>query len=276
VATGRTYTVPVTDLNLPGPIELAFTRTYSSAAQGRDVGLGFGWAFTLGWSIAVRRRTLDVWNGNGTTVTFDHLAPGEATTGNEGYLLRRDADGFVLDAGDDLVRTFREPLEDGAVYRLTEVRDANGNAIRLSYDQGRLVEIVDAAGRRIRVATTPEGRIGALLVKNAEHQGKWLTFATYSYDTDGNLVSATNADGHETRYTYGEDHLLATQRHPTGLTTTFRYDTAGRCIETWASYPDGVDPSLDDGLPDMLADGETRAKGIFHVKLQFDGDFVEV
>lgn len=276
VATGRVYTVPVTDLHLPGPIELAFTRTYSSAARSRDVGLGFGWAFTLGWSITVRRRTIEVWNGNGTTVDFDHLAPGESATGHEGYLLRRDADGFVLDAGDDLVRTFREALEDETVYRLTEVRDANGNVIRLSYDQGRLVEIVDTAGRRVRVATTPEGRMGALLVKNAEHQGRWLTFATYSYDTDGNLVSATNADGHETRYTYGEDHLLATQRYPTGLTATFRYDDAGRCIETWATYPDGVDPSLDDALPRVLADGETRAKGIFHVKLQFDGDFVEV
>jgi YD repeat-containing protein len=88
--------------------------------------------------------------------------------------------------------------------------------------------MVDAAGRHVRLITTPEGRIQALLVKNAEHQGKWLTFAAYSYDAGGNLVSATNADGHETRYTYDEEHLLTAQRYPTGLTAMFRYDAGGR------------------------------------------------
>jgi RHS repeat-associated protein len=276
VATGRVYSVPATDLSLPGPIDLVLTRTYSSAARDRDVGLGYGWAFTLGWSIMVRRRTIDVWNGNGTAVTFDPLTPGQSAIGQEGYCLRREADGFFLDAGDDLIRIFREVQQDGEVYRLTEVRDTNGNTIRLSYHDGRLTEIVDAAGRTVRVAASQEGRIAELLVKDPSYQDRWMSFAIYVYDTDGNLVSATDADRHETRYTYIEEHLLSSLRYPTGLVTTFRYDRAGRCVETWAEYPGRLDPSLDDGLSLTLADHEKSAKGIFHVKLQFDGDFVEV
>ncbi len=276
VATGRVYTVPATDLELPGPLTLAFTRRYTSGARERDVGLGFGWAFSLGWSITVRRRTLDVWNGNGIAVTFDDVAPGESIVGNEGFLLRREADGFLLDAGDDLIRVFREPQEDGHVYRLTEVRDANGNTISLRYEGGRLAEIVDAVGRRVRIASSAAGRIEELLVKNTEHQGRWQTFARYAYDADGHLVAATDADGHETTYAYDEDHLLHTLRYPTGLTIHFRYDAGGRCKETWGEHPGQADPSLDDALPKVLADGETRAKGVFHTKLTFDADFTEV
>lgn len=276
VATGRVYTVPATDLELPGPLPLVLTRTYSSAARERDVGLGFGWAFTLGWSITVRRRTLDVWNGNGTALTFDALAPGETALGQDGWELRREADGFVLDAGDDLVRTFREAQEDGALFRLSEVRDANGNTIALAYEQGRLVEIVDSAGRRVRVTPDQDGRIESLRVKNAEHQGRWQVFARYRYDADGNLVSVIDADGHETVFDFGDDHLLRSYRHPTGLTVRFVYDAAGRCVETWGEHPGGEDPSLDAALPAVLADNETKARGIFHVKLTFSGDMTEV
>ncbi|MFO0593093.1 MAG: RHS repeat-associated core domain-containing protein [Polyangiaceae bacterium] len=276
VATGRVYTVPATDLTLPGPLTLDFTRRYTSGARYLDVGLGFGWAFSLGWSITVRRRTIDVWNGNGIAVTFDQLAPGAEKIGQEGFLLRREADGFVVDAGDELIRTFREPQEDGHVYRLTEVRDANGNTISLRYEQGKLVEIVDAVGRHVRVVTSAEGRIEELLVKNAEHQGRLLRFARYSYDDAGHLVSAVDADGNETTYTYDEEHLLRSLRYPTGLVIQFCYDDRGRCVETWGEREEGPDPSLDPELPATLADGETKARGVFHVKLTFDDDFTEV
>lgn len=275
VATGRVYTLPSVDLELAGPLALVLTRTYSSAARERDVGLGFGWAFTLGWTIEVRRRTIDVWNGNGTAVTFDHLEPGESAVGHEGFLLQRDAKGFVVDAGDDLVRTFHEAQEDGFLYRLTEVRDANGNTLTLTYEQGRLTEITDAVGRRVRVMASNDGHIEALLVKNAEQQARWVPLARYSYD-DGDLVAAVDADGAQTAYTYEEGHLLATQRYATGLLITFRYDDAGRCIETWGESPEGLDPSLDETLPAHLADGETRARGLFHVKLSFEEGFAEV
>lgn len=45
-------------------------------------------------------------------------------------------------------------------------------------------------------------------MQNAISQGQWVAFATYRYDERGNLASATDADGHASRYEYDEDHRL--------------------------------------------------------------------
>ncbi|WP_437287294.1 DUF6531 domain-containing protein [Sorangium sp. So ce406] len=60
VATGRAFTHPSVIVELPGPLPLRLTRSYSSTACERDVGLGWGWAHALGWHIEERRRTLVV------------------------------------------------------------------------------------------------------------------------------------------------------------------------------------------------------------------------
>jgi RHS repeat-associated protein len=53
--------------------------------------------------------------------------------------------------------------------------------------------------------------------------------------------------------------------YPGGLTFHYVYDSAGRCVETWGDYEDGrPDPALAANLPELLADGRTRAKGIYH------------
>jgi hypothetical protein len=51
--TGRVYTIPQTDLPLVGPLVFALKRGYSSFANERDIGLGFGWSHSLAWSIEV-------------------------------------------------------------------------------------------------------------------------------------------------------------------------------------------------------------------------------
>src|SRR5262245_57536124 len=41
VVTGRAFTHPIADLELPGPLPLTFSRMYSSKAAHIDMGLGF-------------------------------------------------------------------------------------------------------------------------------------------------------------------------------------------------------------------------------------------
>ncbi|APR85644.1 Hypothetical protein A7982_10993 [Minicystis rosea] len=41
----------------------------------RDVGLGFGWAHTLGWEIEAQRRELIIWNDQGLATRFDRPMP---------------------------------------------------------------------------------------------------------------------------------------------------------------------------------------------------------
>ncbi|WP_437635864.1 RHS repeat-associated core domain-containing protein [Sorangium sp. So ce854] len=276
VASGRAFTEPALDLRLPGPLPLNLTRAYSSAARSRDTGLGHGWSHSLGWTIDVHRTRIEVWTGSGGVVVFPVLPIGAQTLGPKGWVLRREPWGFAIDAGDDLWRIFSVTEADGKRYRLSAIDDRNRNRIALSYEAGRLVEIADSAGRRVRVTSTPEGRIESLQAKNAWAQGRWVVFAHYKYDAAGDLVSVRDADGHTTTYTY-EDHLLTSRRSPTGLTFFYRYDSHGRCVETWGEYPGRRDPSLDNAVPPLLADRTTQARGVFHVKLDFlDDGYVEV
>lgn len=277
VATGRVFTVPALDLRLPGPLPLEIRRSYSSFARDRDVGLGHGWTHSLGWTVEVGRRRIEVWTGDGVALFFPLIPVGAETLGPEGWVLRREAWGFAVDAGDDVWRIFSAADERGNRYRLTAIDDRNKNRIAIDYDGDQLNGITDSAGRHVRVTSTREGRIASLQVKNAAEQGTLVTFARFTYDDAGDLVLAEDADGQVTAYAYGDDHLLSSHRSPTGLTFSFRYDGAQRCVETWGEYPGRPDPALDASVPALLADGVTRARGVFHVRLHYAGDdYVEV
>jgi RHS repeat-associated protein len=269
VVTGRAFTHPITDLELPGPLPLRFQRMYSSKMAERDVGLGHGWAHTFGWEIEVGQRRIRVWNEQGIAVDFPVIPAGGEIIGPWGWLLRRDGAGFSLDVDDGVWRMFSAADEGGERYRLAAVEDRNRNRIALAYSEGRLAEIVDSAGRVIRVAPTKEGRIASIEVKNAIAQGNWVAFATYSYDDRGNLAAARDADGFSARYAYDDEHRLTADTDRTGLTFHFVYDAEGRCVESWGDYPGKRDPSLIEDLPTRLADERTKAKGIHHCRFDY-------
>jgi RHS repeat-associated protein len=229
------------------------------------VGLGFGWAHSLAWSIEMRRRTLRLWTGAGTALDFEVLDEGEAGLGPDGWILVRDALGFILDANGTYY-IFQHRV--GSKHLLTAVRDAHGNTTSLTYQDDRLDTINDAAGRTVRVRRTPEGRIEAFETKNAPHQGQWIRLRRYVYNGSGDLVSAEDPEGHVTRYEYDERHLLKAHTSPENLTFHFIYDGGGRCIETWGVHPEPDRLGLVPDVPAVLADG-AKAKGIHHCKFQY-------
>jgi RHS repeat-associated protein len=277
VVTGRAFTHPAIDLQLPGPLPLVFERMYSSKMSNRDTGLGYGWGHTFGWEIEVARRKISVWNQQGVAVEFPAIPVGGEAIGPWGWVIRREAWGFVVDANDGLWHVFSQPFEEGRRYRLTAVEDRNKNRITIVYDDNKLVEIQDSAGRTVRVKSTPDGHIASLEVLNAVQNGRWVAFARYLYDDRGDLVAATDADGHTARFAYDDRHLLVSDTDRVGLCFHFVYDEKGRCVESWGDYPGRRDPSLVEGLPRYLADGHTRVKGIHHCRFTFlDDGYSEV
>ncbi|WP_437620333.1 RHS repeat-associated core domain-containing protein [Sorangium sp. So ce1151] len=267
VLTGRVYTVPAVDLGLPGPLPLAIERHYSSAARDRDVGLGFGWSHSLAWEIEQRRRTVRVWNPEGTFSEGALPAVGESLATPRGMLTRYEW-GYSLRSDDRLVRVFSAHDAAGSRFRLSMVVDRNDNTIELRYRDGALDAILDSARRLIRVRRHRDGRIAAFEVKNSQHQGRWTAFRTYEYNENGDLAAAVDRAGHAMRFSY-DDHLLTSCAYPEGLCAHYRYDRQARCVETWAEYPGKLDESLSDDAPELLADGVTRARGIYHCKLDF-------
>ncbi|MFO0555053.1 MAG: RHS repeat-associated core domain-containing protein [Polyangiaceae bacterium] len=280
VVTGKVFTFPCIDFVLAGPIELVFERRYSSKLARSDFGLGRGWCHTFGWSLEVRRDKLSITNDQGVVVDFPLLEQGEQHIGSWGWLLRRDASGYQLDIDDGLFRDFEAAAEGSSFYRLARVRDRSKNQIRLTYDRNALVEIVDSAGRSIRVRTAPPNanattlaHIQSFEVKNAAEQGKWILLSRYDIDDRGDLVAFTDADNFTARFTYDDRHLLVEEIKRTGLVFHYVYDRQGRCTEAWGEHKGGApDPSLADGLPKLLADGKTKIKGIHHVVLEYGID----
>jgi RHS repeat-associated protein len=272
VVTGRAFTHPIIDLSLPGPLPLVFARMYSSKMAERDAGLGFGWAHSFGWQIEIARRETVVWNEQGIATRFPAIEPGKEYVGPWGWLLRRSAAGFWLDADDGVFRRFSPADRSGKRFRLDSIEDRNRNRIALRYEDGRLAEIEDSAGRTVRVRATREGRIAKIEVKNAAVRGRWVPFASYVYDQAGNLVAATDAEGFTSEYAYDDEHHLTADTDRTGLTFHFVYDRKDRCVESWGDYPGQRDPSLVEDLPKRLADGVTRAKGIHHCRFDYMPD----
>lgn len=268
VITGRVFTLPITDLALPGPVPLVFRRVYSTSLADRDIGLGFGWTHSLAWRVELGRRAIRVWNDRGIAVDFDAgLAVGAEAIGRSGWLLRREAAGFTVDVDDGLVRRFGAAAPGGREYLLTSIEDRSGNRVELRYDGGRLASAIDSVGREVRFAPGEAGRVAAVLVKNAAAQGRWVTFARYEHDAGGCLARALDAEGHAWSYTYDSARRLASHTDRRGLTFHYLYDREGRGVESWGAHA-GADPSLDEGVPETLADG-TKAKGLFHTKILF-------
>ena len=116
-----------------------------------------------------------------------------------------------------------EQRKNAKQFRLTSIEDRNHNRIELSYDGERLAQIVDSAGRAYDVESTPEGRIAAILLRLPE--GRVLRLAKYEYDDRGDLIAVTDADGYSWRYTYHDDHLMASSSRSWITSTSARWSS---------------------------------------------------
>jgi len=233
--------------------------------------LGHGWTHSLGWRIEERGHNIRIWSATGVWLEIERLEVGQERIGPYGWSLRRESWGYRLDASDGFRRDFSLRLS-GSEYALTAVRDLCGNTISLMYDGERLASFVDSAGRQVRLKASSGGQIAAIEIMNAVSRGRWVSVYQYEYDDLGNLLRAIDAEGFAHTHSYDHRHLLTTESDRCGLTFSFIYDRQRRCIEAWGEYLHGDDPSLCGELPPFLADGKTKARGIFHVKLNYFAD----
>jgi RHS repeat-associated protein len=275
VITGEVFTLPKTDLDLAGFFRLRIDRSYSTMRRTRNVGMGWGWTHSLAWEMHRHGRTLEVRDGLGRLQGFQFVEQqgGESTIG--GWGIRRVGHGFFLRPGNEFLHYFLPDPAEPNVYRLAALSYRGRGTILLRYQGGRLSGAVDTAGRSIVFTAAPSGNIGSISVPDPS--GRSIVFARYEYDQGGHLTRHFDADGFEWRYRYDDDRRLIDMQVPTGLTFHFRYDRQGRCVETWGDYPGGApDPALVSSLPAVLADGRTKAKGVYHAKLEFGKGFSEV
>ncbi len=273
VATGEMFTLPIREFNLPGTFNLEVQRTYSSRFRDWDVGLGGGWAHSLAWELRITRRSIVIRNGSRTEEKFPLLTEEGEQAYTGGWALLRMADGFVLRPGNEFQHYFVRSEHDPDLYQLSAVGFRARGLIRLSYEREKLKRVTDTVGRHIDVAWNEE-RIESF--SSADNEGRRHYYARYEYDEARRLGAAYDANGDATRYLYDQRSQLVQLQYATGLTFHYEYDKQGRCVETWGDYPSGQDPALDPDVPEFLADGTTRAKGIHHLILNiYDEEFRE-
>src|SRR4029450_3545708 len=88
---------------------------------------------------------------------------------------------------------------------LTESRDAQGNAIRLSYDeQFRRVAVSDATG----LVTMLSYGLAADPLKITKVTDPFGRYATLTYDSQGRLASITDAIALRSSFTYDDTDLV--------------------------------------------------------------------
>ncbi|WP_437804434.1 RHS repeat-associated core domain-containing protein [Sorangium sp. So ce693] len=273
VISGEVFTSPETDLFLPGFFNLDITRAYSSARRDEDVGLGFGWRHSLAWTLEETRRGLVLRSGDGGVETLPALdGTGEQASVGPWGILRTEM-GYAVRPGNEFIHHFAKTEPTSAVYRLVAVNYRARGWLRLNYEAGRLVCVMDSAGRTIVFHSTQEGRIRSIAVPDPN--GDSLIFARFDYNAHGDLIEAIDADGYSTRYGYDEHHRLQRLEYPSGIVFHFVYDDEGSCIETWGNYPGHADAALASEAPPVLRDGHP-AKGIYHCRFVYDGDYTEV
>lgn len=270
--TGRMF-LDIYDFGFGGPLPLKWVRSYSS--RSRRVGdLGVGWSHPFEWEVIVKRRRVIVIDDAGKEQKFGELPQSEEPIKNGlGWRLRRHGAGLRLTRPNGTVLEFGPDVGKG-VRRLVASGDLRGNRHLIERDaQGRLVRLLDSAGRAYRVQTDPAGRIVSIAVATDPNAVGWLEVASYTYDSDGDLTSFTDAEGFTSYYRYF-NHLMVEHRTASGLSYLYRYD--GRtheayCIESWGEYVGAVDPALEHPIPPAQEHGpdDRKPKGINYVAFTY-------
>jgi RHS repeat-associated protein len=267
VVTGALYTSPVTDLSLQGAVTTALRRSYSSAAVGRDAGLGWGWSHDLDWTATRSGDQVEITGPGARTFALRYPADDEVVCLRHGTRVRRSGLDLVVDVGDGLYRLLR-PAARPDRYALAEIRDATGNATEIAWEHGQVVGLLDAVGRRATRRSEGPYRIWDIAVDDEHGVAHTRRAVTYELDERGDLVCVIDAGGAESRFAYDEEHYLVREALADGLVYHFRHEvTAGvkRCVETWGELPGG----------DVLAAlgrvwAPSEVKGVYHTRLVFD------
>lgn len=255
------------------PIGLGFTRSYTSGASKRSGPLGYGWASTFdikalpgsdGYqgmgedspidaasAIVAMYISLDLMTG---TKDLDEVVTVSLV---QRWLADRLTDNVVTvdqpGAGEQFVKladgSYNPPpgsastlsVETDGSYRYTAKNatvldfntdglieawnDRNSNTLTFNYTSGKLSSVANDFGRTLTLGYT-----GDKLTSVSDGEGRTVS---YAYDTDGNLVTFTDAAGEDTVYEYDEPGRMTKVFYPDRPTlpyVTNVYDTLGRVM----------------------------------------------
>lgn len=246
-ATGA-FTEAFSDAQVPSPgVPLSVGRVYSSDNTLTGA-LGKGWQLPWETRLQIGANGDAVLIGEGgSRHTYIKKSGGTFTTPGEARsTLVADGSGYKLTTADHTAYGFN------ASGQLTAVKDRTGRGLDLSYTDGRPTTITDAAGHAAKLAyvgglldkvTLADGRI-----VDYSYTGDQLTGVTaldgktenYGYDASGRLNKVTNARGKQVTFNvYDTQGRVLTQTDALGHDTKFAYSKNGVFDQVDVTAPDG-------------------------------------
>ncbi len=155
-----------------------------------------------------------------------------------------DAEGNLTQSADRTNAATRYTYLPGSV--LDRIIDPNGRtpARQIYDDDGRLVAIIDASGRRVEMNHDPNNRVetvvdrlGNLDVYEYDAKGNILTHTTplggvwrQTFDDRNNRLSRTDPEGNTTRWTYDAENRQTSEILPSGATKRWTYNARAQIL----------------------------------------------
>ncbi|WP_431279060.1 RHS repeat-associated core domain-containing protein [Leifsonia poae] len=119
-----------------------------------------------------------------------------------------------------------------AAGRQSSSTDATGAVTAYGYDAaGNQTSMTDALGHVTRYGYDPAAQLTSAIegfVKGAKPSTAVNVTTRYAYDTDGNLTTVTDPNGHKTASTFDKAGRRLAETNPVGNTTRYAYTAAGR------------------------------------------------
>ncbi|TKC93669.1 DUF6531 domain-containing protein [Polyangium fumosum] len=228
------------DVSLPGPIAITWTRSYDSTRASEHGPLGHGgWTHAYDQWIEVEGDELRLRDEDGSTRVLRNVPAGKTVVHRAKRVeITRDARGggaSVVSLATGIRRVFRP--QGGTRAWLVEITNPSEQRVRLEYEGEKLTQLVDTAGRRVRLTHDASGHITRIAVFASADERTPLQIVSIGYDVGGELVRVTDPLGNDVTYSYDERRRLVQKTLPTGLSFHYVYDPeTGRCVR---SFGDG-------------------------------------
>jgi RHS repeat-associated protein len=244
IATGEKALIEA-DFSLSGPMAINWRRSYRSGDT-RQSWHGQGWATPLSVSLVLSSTGLVLHDAQGRVVNLPPIeVGGEFFEAYEALTLRRpEANRWTLSDKAGETRHFRQVDSAQWDIPLLGISDRDGNHVRLSYPAWEPnkdnalancpTKIIDSAKRELHLTWDPRGLLLAVDAID-KSQAKAIRLASYTYDSDGCLTSARDANDQGRTYEW-RNKVLAGYRLATGERFAATYDDyspMGKVTRSW-------------------------------------------
>lgn len=235
------------DFEFPGIIPLSWERRYYS--DNTRVGiLGHGTFANYETELIVpeNKNTILLLLPDGRATAFDRESlEGGQYNRVEKLTLSKEEDAYeVYYHTEKLIYVYRNEKKRVDIFSLEEIRDEAGHQIKFQYSNGNLTDIIDSAGRKLKVNNDEQGRIVDIRFASKK-------LVSYGYGMEGDLVSIKDALNQEKMIQY-KNHLMVKTTTKDGCSFYWEYDSSeqnAKCLHTWGDggaleyhfeYGDGV------------------------------------